>query len=281
MTALELAACRSALFVPGDRPDRYAKAIASGADAVIVDLEDAVAPARKASARASALAFLAEPAPAVRILRLNALHGLEGLRDLLALAESDARPDALLLAKCAGAHEIGMLAGFVGERHGEPALIALVETARGLACVESIAEADGRVAGLMFGGADLAGELRAEAAWDTLLYARSCVVAAAALRGLAVLDVPYFDLHDDDGVRREAAAACRLGFTGKAAIHPRQLAAIHAAFVPDARAVAAARATLAAVGDGGATVVAGRMADSAMLRAARRTLDLHERSVPR
>jgi citrate lyase beta subunit len=276
-----LATCRSALFVPGNRPDRYAKAAASGADAIILDLEDAVAPADKSSARASALAFLAEPCATrgvYRILRLNALSTLDGVRDLVALAESDARPDAVMLAKCDSPHEARQVASVLGTRQGDPALVLLVETARGLACVEALAEADSRVTGLMFGGVDLAGELRAEAGWEALLYARSRVVAAAALRGLAVLDVPNFDLESGDGPARDAAAARRLGFTGKAAIHPRHVAAIHAAFAPDPDAVAEARATLAAVGAGGAIVVAGRMADNAMLRAARRTLELAERA---
>lgn len=276
-----LAACRSALFVPANRPDRYAKAEASGADAIIIDLEDAVAPPDKAAARASALAYLAVPRATrhpYRILRLNALSGLPGLRDLVALAESDARPDAVMLAKCGSPHEISQAASLLGTRQGSPDIVALVETARGLAAAEALAQADPRVAGLMFGGVDLAGELRAEDGWEPLLYARSRVVAAAALRGLAVLDVPFFELGQDDGARQEAAAARRLGFTGKAAIHPRHIDAIHAAFAPDARAVAAARATVAAVGEGGAIVVDGRMADNAMLRAARRTLELAARA---
>jgi len=294
-----LATCRSALFVPGNRPDRYAKAAASGADAIIIDLEDAVAPADKPAARASALAYLAEPCATrgvYRILRLNALGALDGLRDLVALAESDARPDAVMLAKCNSPHEARQAASVLATRHAagalatrqaagaletgpaEPALVLLVETARALSCVEALAEADPRVAGLMFGGVDLAGELRADDGWEALLYARSRVVAAAALRGLAVLDVPFFDLEHDDGLSRDAAAARRLGFTGKAAIHPRHIAAIHAAFAPEPGAVAAARETVAAVGAGGAVVVEGRMADNAMLRAARRTLELAERA---
>jgi citrate lyase beta subunit len=277
MTAAELATCRTALFVPGNRPDRYAKALASGADAIIIDLEDAVAPAEKASARASALRYLAEPRSvraAYRILRINALLDADGLRDLHALVESEARPDAVMLAKCGGARELQMVAALAGTRNGEPALVPLVETALGLANVEALAQADG----MMFGGVDLAGDLRAEAGWETLLYARSRVVAAAALRRLAVFDVPFFDLADDAGLARDTLAARRLGFTGKTAIHPRHVTGIHAAFAPDAAAVAAARATLAAVGDGGAIVVDGRMADNAMLSAARRTIQLAERA---
>jgi (S)-citramalyl-CoA lyase len=281
MSAGELATCRSALFVPGNRPDRYAKAAASGADAIIVDLEDAVAPADKDAARASALRYLAEraePRGCYRILRLNALAGADGLRDLLALAESDARPDAVMLAKCDDPYAIGLVAGVLAAHGGETAIVPLVETARGLAAVEAFAQAHPRVAGLMFGGIDLAGELRADTAWEPLLYARSRVVAAAALRGLAALDMPFVGLGDAAELPREAAAARSFGFTGKAAIHPRHIAAIHAAFAPAPEAVAAARATLAAVGAGGATVVDGRMADNAMLRAARRTLELAERA---
>jgi citrate lyase beta subunit len=280
MTPGELAACRSALFVPGDRPDRYAKAAASGADAIVVDLEDAVAPAQKDAARASALRYLAEPVGrpgCYRILRLNALAGGDGLRDLLALAESEARPDGVMLAKCADPYEVGLAAGLLGARCDDPAIVPLVETARGLAVVEALAQAHSRVAGLMFGGIDLAGELGAEAGWEPLLYARSRVVAAAALRAIALLDAPFVDLHDLGALSREAGAARALGFTGKTAIHPRHIGAIHAAFAPSAAAVAAARATLAGVGAGGATVVDGRMADAAMLRAARRTLELAQR----
>ncbi len=121
MTSDGLASCRSALFVPGDRPDRYAKAAASGADAIIIDLEDAVAPADKGAARASALAYLAGPrAPGgvYRIVRLNALGTLDGLRDLVALAESDARPDAVMLAKCDSPHEPRQAASVLGTPQG-------------------------------------------------------------------------------------------------------------------------------------------------------------------
>jgi citrate lyase beta subunit len=268
---------RSWLFCPASKPERFEKAAASGADAVIVDLEDAVGPAEKAEARRHAIAWLAAPtaATAFRCLRPNALRTPDGLRDLLALIDAGVAPDHLVVPKTESASELAVLDGLLAGRSGATRFLPLVETARGLAAVETIA-AHPRVAGVVLGGADLVADLGAELAWEPLLLARSRLVQAAAMAGVAAIDVPYLAFADVAGTRDETDRVRRLGFTGKLAIHPGQVAPIHDAFTPQAADVERARRVLAAVdaAAGGVAVVDGTMVDAPLVRAAERTLAL-------
>jgi (S)-citramalyl-CoA lyase len=265
---------RSLLFVPGDRPDRFAKAESSGTDAVIFDLEDAVPPARKDGARTLVVRHLQTPAAGdtARVVRVNR----DGVQDLEALAA--AKPDFVLLPKVAEAAEVRAAHERLGTR--APKLIALIESARGLENAPAIATSSPAIAALAFGGADLAAELGAEMAWDTLVYARSRVVAAAALRRLAVFDMPFLDTRDRPGLQQECRAARRLGFTGKLAIHPDQVLAIAIAFSPTPEEVARARRVLEAsrMAQGGVTTLDGQMIDAPVVTAAQRLIALAERS---
>jgi len=157
-------------------------------------------------------------------------------------------------------------------------LLPLVETARGLAAAEALA-AHPRVAGLVLGGADLAADLGAVMSWEPLLYARSRLVHAAATAGVAVVDVPCLALDDGGALADEAARVRRLGFTGKLAIHPRQVAPINTAFTPDAAELEGARRVIAAVAaaGGGVAVVDGKMVDAPVVRSAERALALAAR----
>jgi len=278
--------CRSLLFVPGSRPERVGKAVASGADIVMVDLEDAVAPDAKDSARAAVLdelRALNRTAPAARIhVRINSPRTRAGLADLQALtapeAVAAARCDGLLLPKVESAVELRLVAEVLAEA-GHPATLgALIETAEGLAQVHAIARAQPRLRFLMFGGADLAAELRVPLAWAPLVHARAAVVHAAARAGLDVIDMPWIDLHDDAGHAAEIEAALALGFTGKAAIHPKQVAAIHAALAPTAEAVAEARRVVAAweAAGRGVCTVDGRLVERPLLAQSLRRLRLAE-----
>jgi (S)-citramalyl-CoA lyase len=266
--AADAALVRSWLFCPATHPDRFEKAARSGADAVIVDLEDAVAPADKDAARAGALSWLAAPADdrVVRCLRSNSLRTAAGLRDLLALVES-AMPDFLVLPKVESAAEIAIAAEVLAST---TRFLPLVETARGVAAAEAIAAAP-RVAGLVLGGADLAAELGAELAWEPLLWSRSRLVQAAA-GTIAVVDVPHLALDDDAGLADDSERVRRLGFTGKLAIHPRQVTAINAAWTPSDAEVERARRIVAAAAGGGVAVVDGKMVDAPVVRGAQRTL---------
>jgi (S)-citramalyl-CoA lyase len=266
---------RSLLFVPGTRPDRFAAALASGADGIIIDLEDAVPIAEKAAARAAALAAFALPATTtvVRCLRINSPRAPDGLRDLLALTESDRLPEVLVVPKVESPDELRLIADVLGTRAAGVGLLPLIESARALSAADHIA-AHPRVQALVFGGADLSADLGATMAWEPLLFARSRLVQAAATAGVPAFDVPYLDLANDDGLLPEITAAQRLGFTAKLAIHPKHVAPINAAFTPSAAAVATAeRIVAAALGAaGGVCVVDGRMVDAPIVRAAERTL---------
>jgi citrate lyase beta subunit len=276
--AAEPSLVRSWLFCPGSTPGRFDKAARSGADAVVVDLEDAVASGEKDAARRNALAWLAasRTSGVVRAVRMNALRTIDGFRDLLGLVESEAAPDYVIVPKADSADELRLAATWLAARGTSTRLLALVETARGLAVAEALAA---QVAGLVLGGADLAADLGAEMAWEPLLFARARLVQAAAVAGVAMVDVPCLALDDASAVREETLRARRLGFTGKLAIHPSQVPAIHAAFAPTADEVERARRVIAAAraAAGGVVVVDGRMVDAPIVRAAERTLALAAR----
>ena len=233
---------RSLLFVPGLRPDRFGKALGSGADIVCVDIEDAVATPRKEEARALSLPLFTDEygGGVERMLRVNPLSTEEGLKDVLALKACGAPPPALMLAKVGSAEEIALYdalldGGCAGIRYH-----VIIESTDGLANVQAIARASDRIDSLLFGAVDMSADLRAAQSWETLLYARSAVVHAAARNGLDLLDVPWLNLADPDGLEREARAAAALGFTGKGAIHPKQIGTLNEVFSPSAEAIASA-----------------------------------------
>ena len=276
----EAALVRSWLFCPGSRPERFAKATTSGADAVIVDLEDAVPPAEKDGARGHAVAWLTEEhaTGVARCLRVNALATAAGLRDVLALVESGAAPDYLVLPKTESADVLALLDTWLSGACARTRLLPLVETARGLAAADALASHP-RVAGLLFGGADLAADLGAEMSWEPLLFARARLVQAAATAEIAVVDVPCLALDDDAALRDETSRARKMGFTGKLAIHPNQVATINDVHAPTDADVERARRVIAAAdaAKGGVAVVDGRMVDAPVVRAARRTIALAAR----
>jgi (S)-citramalyl-CoA lyase len=297
---------RSILFCPGSRPDRFGKALAAGADAVCLDLEDGVAPARREEARQAVGAWLRDRAPRATgpelVLRVNAPGSVDGERDLALLRAlpGDRRPRLLMVPKVDDPQELGELlealegrradgdgggdqggdvaegdASAGGASAGEaPWLLPLVETALGLHRVESLALSGLPLAGLVFGGMDLAAELGARFEWEPLLQARSRIVHAAALAGVGAIDVPWAPLDDPEGLRVETSRAARLGFQGKLAIHPAQIPHIHAALAPDPTEVEAARRILeaATLSHEGVQVVDGRMVDRPLVLGAERVL---------
>ena len=266
----ELGACRALLFTPGNRPERFAKAGASGADAVILDLEDAVSLGDKDGARATLVEFFRAPRPGFG-LRVNPIGTSAGVRDLEALVSSGAKPAFLVLPKVESAFEARLYA-----RHLELPLLCTVESARGLEAAAEIAGADPRVQALAFGGADLAVDLRAELAWEPLLWGRGRIVQAAASAGIAAIDVPHIALGDEAGLRADAARAKAMGFSAKLAIHPRQLGPILETFTPSAAELERAAAIVAAYEKAGGNVVEfeGRMVEGPIVKSAQRLLAL-------
>jgi citrate lyase subunit beta/citryl-CoA lyase/(S)-citramalyl-CoA lyase len=271
---------RSLLFAPANRPEVQARALASGADLVCLDLEDAVPPGAKAEARAAALPFLAAaggPGPE-RVLRLNSLRSAEGLRDMLAVIEARPPAGVVFLPKVATADEVRLADELLTESGLPLALAVLIESVEGLENAAAILRASSRIAFAMFGGVDLAAELGVAVAHEPLLYARQRVVHAARLAGVDVLDVPALAFRDADAVRAEAETARALGFTGKAAIHPSNLAAVNAVFTPSEAEIARAEAIVAAwqASPTGLVVLDGKLIERPVIRAMQRILALRD-----
>ncbi|WP_328617735.1 CoA ester lyase [Amycolatopsis sp. NBC_00355] len=246
------------LFVPGDRPDRFGKAVASGADVVVLDLEDAVAPADKDTARAAVSAWLGDGRARVSAVRINAA-GTPWFDADAALVAAHGVP--VLVPK---AETPGVLAGF-----GE--VVALVETALGVERAGELA-AVGSVTRLAFGHVDLAAELGvAPEDPEPFAYARSRLVVASAAAGLAPpVDGVTTDLHDEERLAADVHYARRMGFAGKLCVHPKQIGPVRAAFAPTEAELGWARRVVTA-GDS-VSAVDGKMVDKPVLARARRIL---------
>ena len=275
---------RSFIFAPGLRPEIFPKALASGADIVCVELEDGVAPKDKDVARAETMKLFETP-PAEdgveRIVRINCLREAFGMADVQAVLATDSPPPALMLPKVQTPEEVVLLDDLLTERGHETRLHVIIETNRALEAVFEIADCSPRVEALFFGGVDMAAELRCENAWEPLLYARSRVVHAAASAGLDVIDVPYLDLEDIQGMVVAAEQAKALGFSGKGAIHPKQIAGINEVFTPGAEEIARAQRIIRAFeeADTGLVVIDGKLIEKPVLRDMYRVLAIAQRIV--
>jgi len=258
------------LFVPGARPDRFAKAAGAGADGICIDLEDAVAEADKDRARADAIAALHQLDLARTAIRINGLMTRYGLADLLALADAAVQPRTLFVPMVESPVVLLQARAVLGEA---VALVPLIETVAGLEAAPAIAAAPG-VAAIMFGGGDFAAQLGIAMDWEPLLFARSRIVAAAAAAGIAAIDVPYIALDDEPGLEAEARRARALGFAGKALIHPAQLPAVRRAFRPSAAEIDEARRAIAAYDAAGGQAIRhdGRMLEAPIVARYQRIL---------
>lgn len=268
---------RSLLFAPGNRAEVHGKALASGADIVCLDLEDAVPPHAKAEARALAIPFLGGDGPE-RAVRINTLRSADGLRDMTAILEASPAKGVVFLPKVRDAGEVRLAHDLLAE--GAPGLMlaVLIETAEGLENVSNILTASDRIAFAMFGGVDLAADLGVAVAHEPLLYARSRLVHAAARAGIDVLDVPCLAFRDKAAIAAEALAARALGFSGKAALHPAGIKAIHTAFAPTSDEIARAETVIAAwrASPNGLATVDGRLVEKPVIRAMERILALRD-----
>ncbi|MEU5895545.1 HpcH/HpaI aldolase/citrate lyase family protein [Streptomyces venezuelae] len=267
------------LYAPGDRPDVVAKALLAGADAVIVDLEDAVAPDRKAYARAATAELLSSPQPLPVHVRVNALDGPLAEDDLRAVAPLPGVAGLRLPKVTTRAEVIRVAERAVPADGGAPALHALVESALGLEHAFAIATAHPALRGISLGEADLRADLgvRDDSGLD---WARSRVVVAARAAGLAPpAQSVHPDIRDLAGLAASCARGRTLGFLGRAAIHPRQLPVIERAYLPTPAEIERAEAiTEAAATDGGALALPdGRFVDKAVVEGARRVLALARR----
>ncbi|HVG72884.1 MAG TPA: CoA ester lyase [Vicinamibacterales bacterium] len=299
---------RSMLFVPGSRPAMIAKAAASAADAVCLDLEDSVLPDEKAASRGNVVRALRELdfGPRVRIVRINSLDTEYADRDLMDVLEGAADlVDVVMIPKAGSAADVAFVDNVLARIEDARGLTrrigieAQIESAAGFLYVREIASASSRLEGLVFGPGDFAasmqmpataiGELDAhDAAYPGHRYhaVMLTIVAAARANGLRCMDGPYAGYTDTAGLVRACQIAVALGFDGKQCIHPGQLATVNAAFSPSeeevARASALVKAYESAIAEGrGAASYQGRMIDAASLRMAQVILRRHDVSVQR
>jgi len=273
---------RSLLFVPGLRPDMFAKALNSGADIVCIDMEDAVARNRKDEGRALTLPlFKGKTHPHVeQMVRINGLSTPDGLKDLTAIIESDAPPPAIMIPKIKSPEEVQLIETLLSTGPARAIrFCVIIETNQGLERAVEIARSSQRIDSMILGAVDMSADLRCEKAWEPLLYTRSRLVHAAASAGIDLLDVPYLNLDDPEGLRKEAMGCARLGFTGKASIHPNQIPVIHEAFTPDAKILEKARKVCAAFEQDttGLVVVDGELIELPVVRSMYRMLAIAER----
>ena len=282
MTNSKIRPRRSFIFTPGLRPDMFPKALASGADIVCVELEDGVAPKDKDVARGHAISLFEAPQASdgvERILRINCLREAFGIADLQAVLATDSPPPALMLPKVKSSEEIIMLDELLTERGHNTRLHIIIETNAALERAFEIARCSSRIDALFFGGVDMAAELRCENTWESLLYARSRVVHAAASAGLDVIDVPYLDLEDEPGMIVAASQAKTLGFCGKGSVHPKQIKGLNKVFTPSPEEIARAQQVTEAFekADTALVVINGKLIEKPVLREMYRILAIAER----
>src|SRR4051794_35615201 len=260
----DLLAVRSILFLPASNPRAIAKAREAGSDLVVLDLEDAVKPADKASARDAALDAVAEPWPMPVAIRINGAGSEWHSLDLDVAARSNA--DFVVVPRAASAH----LVGDVAKTSAKPVL-AMVETAAGVLAAPEIAKA---CAGLIAGTNDLRADLRLplDATREPISASLQMIVLAARAAGVAAFDGVFNSLDDPDGFLREAEEGRRLGFDGKSLIHPDQIALCHEAFGPSPAEVERAKALVGAF-RGGAERFGNEMIERMHVEAAQRVLE--------
>ena len=278
---------RSLLFVPGDRPERFAKAAASGADAIILDLEDSVSPANKQAAREAIADYLAGTREVVTLVRVNPLDGHMTAADVTAVI--GARPDAIMLPKAEGASSIAQLDTILRSESASdaslPAILPIAtETPSAIFTLGSYREVRDRLVGLTWGAEDLPAAIGAATSREAdgsytepYRVARALTLFAGHAAGVAAIDTVFPAIKDEAGLAAYAARARRDGFTGMMAIHPSQVAPINAAFTPSADEVARAQAIVDAfTANPGAGVlqIDGKMVDAPHLKQARHILSL-------
>lgn len=275
---------RSLLFVPGDRPERMEKALGLGADALILDLEDAVALDAKPVARTHVAEFLSRPRDhgVTLMVRVNALGDALAQQDIEAVMH--ARPDAIMLPKAEGGASIEAITQLMASAGGAaPVLPIAPETAGALFTMGDFRRVSSNLCGITWGGEDMSASLGAVSSrdqqgvlTDCCRIARALSLAAAAASGVPAIETVYPDFRDLDGLAVFAAAAQHEGFVGMMAIHPAQVPVINAAFTPSEAAVAHARTVVQAFEENpgkGVLTLDGKMIDMPHLKQARAILE--------
>lgn len=269
---------RSLLFVPGNRPERFDKAVASGADIVCLDLEDGVQGSDKAKARESVFAYLAATRPRCEIaVRINSPRTQLGVRDMLGLVEAAAYPDLIVVPKAESATEIAWVNGVLGESRASPGILPFVESLAGIARVDEIASAPG-TALLGLGTGDLSAEMGVTMEWEPMLLARLQLVHAAIRAKVPAMDGAWLQFDDVGGLAGEVRRSAALGYSAKVCLHPKQVNTVHVELAPTDEQARQARALIAAydAANTGALLFEGRMVDLPVVVQARKRLRLWE-----
>jgi citrate lyase beta subunit len=257
----------------------YPKALKSGTDMVCIELEDGIAPQDKEIARNLALKLFQEKQEndgVERILRINCLRQKFGIDDVQAILSTPNHPPALMIPKVKKPDEIILLDNLLSEKGHHCRIHVIIETNEGLENAYQIANCSNRIDALFFGGVDMSAELRCENKWEPLLYARSRIVHAAASAGIDAIDVPYLDLEDLEGMRKEAILAKELGFSGKGSIHPKQIPILNDVFTPSELSIKKAQKIVSVFekANTGLVVIDGKLIEKPVLREMYRILSI-------
>ena len=275
---------RSLLFVPGNRLNLFPKALKTGADVVCLDLEDSIPSNQKAKTRRETIEFLestSEVEDIEVVLRINGLETHDGIKDIDCIMDSKTPPSSLMLTKIRSADEVRLLDKLLSTPVlSEIRFQVIIETTSALEKVMGIATACERIDCLLFGGVDMAAELGTTFDWESMLYSRSRIVHAGASANIDIMDVPSLDIDDLAGLEKTSEASAKLGFTGKAAIHPSHVPIINKAFTPDPKMVAEAKKIIGIFekSENGIAVVDGKLLEKPLIRSMYRTLALSERN---
>ena len=277
MNSNKLKVRRSFIFTPGLKPDMFPKAIESGADMVCIELEDGIAINDKDEARNNtieALKTLEVNSDVELVVRINNQRTKFGLLDLEAFVSSKLKVKALMLPKVKTPDEITFIDDLLTDCNLDTDLHVIMETNEALQNIYDIAHASKRIVALYFGGVDMAAELRVDNKWENLVYARSKLVHAGASAGLDVIDVPYLDLENMDGMKKEAELVRNLGFTGKGSIHPKQIKILNDVFTPSEDEILKAKKILEQFNNSntGLVVIDGKLIEKPVLREMQRKI---------
>ena len=268
---------RSFIFTPGLQPEMFPKALVSGADMVCIELEDGIAIKDKDIARRNtinALKTLDVKSDVELVVRINCQRTKFGLLDLEAFVSSEIKIKAIMLPKVKTPDEIKFIDDLLTDCNLDTDLHVIMETNEALENIYDIAHASKRTVALYFGGVDMAAELRVDNKWENLLYARSKLVHAGASAGLDVIDVPYLDLENMDGMKKEAELVKNLGFTGKGSIHPKQIKILNEVFTPPEDEIVKAKKILEQFNNSntGLVVIDGKLIEKPVLREMQRKI---------
>ena len=268
---------RSFIFTPGLKPEMFPKAISSGADMVCIELEDGIAIKDKDEARKNtfkALETLEVKSGVELVVRVNCQRTKFGLMDLEAVVSSKTNVKAIMLPKVKTPDEIIFIDDMLTDCGLNTDLHVIMETNEALESIYDIAHASKRIVALYFGGVDMAAELRVPKEYKNLIYARSRLVHAGASVGVDVIDVPYLDLEDMDGMKKEAELVRDLGFTGKGSIHPKQINMLNEIFTPSKEEIIKAKRIVDQFNesDTGLVVIDGKLIEKPVLREMQRKI---------